>query len=223
MGRSRCPPARWWVAAPLPPTETGGRRPGRPALPGPRPAVIRRGPRSAPPAPPTPLRGPAPLPPAPPPSRLRRGGSRDRPRGNAPSPRRLLPRPRREPPPAAPCAGRGPVGPTWGPAVVSRPPAGTAGFPPPGPRLLGVRAGRGGPPPPGPAPARAPAPAPLAHGARPRPPAQVAQPLLSPPLWQDSCCATWTVERSASQVFIQLPPPKLPPSSPLRGRLMPGP
>ncbi|CAK6433568.1 unnamed protein product [Pipistrellus nathusii] len=39
----------------------------------------------------------------------------------------------------------------------------------------------------------------------------------------DSCCATWTVERSASQVFIQLPPPKLPPSSPQRGRLMPGP
>lgn len=64
---------------------------------------------------------------------------------------------------------------------------------------------------------------PFPRGSAPRRPAGRSASPLSPPLWQDSCCATWTVERSASQVFIQLPPPKLPPSSPQRGRLMPGP
>lgn len=143
--------------------------------------------------------------------------------GNAPSPRRQLPwaRPEHTPALTAPCVGSGPLGPTWALAVLSRPPrkpASTSGFTLGGhtPSLLGGAwvwwsfsskfcrpffPGEG-------SSHRVPLPAywPPSHGSL----------SLSylPPLWQDSCCATWTVERSASQVFIQVPPPKLPPSSP---------
>lgn len=130
-----------------------------------------------------------------------------------PSPRRQLPWLRPDYP-SAPYAGSGPLGPTWSLAVISCPlrtRASISGFPP------------GGHPPSLPRGAwvwwsftskfR-----PLAlpgEGSSHRPAHRVAQPLLSPPtLAGQSVAVRLGQQRSTSQVFIQLSPPKLTLSSP---------
>lgn len=249
MGRNGSPSARWWVVTP-PLAEPGPPPPGPPmgvsgfALPsrGPRTAVTAR---SSAPAPRSgsrsaSLHGPAANrpslgPPIPAAAAATQGLPPPAPavptRGRAPGPAApFFPRRRLLAPPAAIqpgtplllgdcCPGPAADLPTrpsslrWlrpfrahsGPSG-SLPPAAQVFFPmPPPPPGWGL--GAGGLPP----------------RFHPRPPRRPSASPLSPPLWQDSCCATRTVERSASQVFIQLPPPKLPPSSPQRGRLMPGP